>query len=217
MGNGNRMKNRNMETGGGLRTLRIFGNIRGAAPGYGDSPVHRSHVGECRGGASDRQSGCLEFLSQRYPAAGCTLPVRAEGCHHERLPKRPHARHCPGTPRTSLDPLRAVGAVRTGAAVRAGAVAGLYVDHHPSAHGALPYLGYSHPPSAGEPPHTTHPGRARLPRHRPAGCPPRPRCRCPVLRKGCTSPPAGPRRSRGTGCPSPPGLSRIPRRRHGLP
>ena len=38
-----------------------------------------------------RQSGCLEFLSQRPPAAGCTLPVRAEGRHHEKLPKRPHA------------------------------------------------------------------------------------------------------------------------------
>ena len=38
-----------------------------------------------------RQSECLEFLSQRSLAAGCTLPVRAEGCHHEKLPKHTHA------------------------------------------------------------------------------------------------------------------------------
>ena len=38
-----------------------------------------------------RQSGCLEFLSQRSLAAGCALPARAEGCHHEKLPKHIHA------------------------------------------------------------------------------------------------------------------------------
>ena len=96
-----------------------------------------------------RQSGCLEFLSQRSLAAGCTLPVRAEGCHHEKLPKRPHARHCPGAPRAPLDSLRAVGAVQAGAAVGAEVVACLYVDHRVSAHGALLFLASSHPPCAG--------------------------------------------------------------------
>ena len=58
-----------------------------------------------------------------------------------------------------LDPLRAVGAVQVGAAVGAEVVAGLYVDHHVSAHGALLSLTYSHPPNAREPPHITHSGR----------------------------------------------------------
>ena len=48
-----------------------------------------------------------------------------------------------------MDPLRAVGAVQVGAAVGAEVVAGLYVDHHMSAHGALLSLASSHPPCAG--------------------------------------------------------------------
>ena len=123
--------------------------ISGAALGYGRWPrpqrPHRRVLWWC----PCRQPGCLEFLSQRSLAAGCTLPVRAEGCRHEKLPKRPHARHCPGAPRTSLDPLRAVGAVQAGAAVGAEVVAGLYVDHRVSAHGALLFLASSHPPCAG--------------------------------------------------------------------
>ena len=35
MGNGNPVKAGNMKAGCGLQTLRIFGNIRRAAPGYG--------------------------------------------------------------------------------------------------------------------------------------------------------------------------------------
>ena len=44
-----------------------------------------------------RQSRRLEFLSQRSLAAGCALPVRAEGCHHEKLPKHTHAASTYGT------------------------------------------------------------------------------------------------------------------------
>ena len=58
-----------------------------------------------------------------------------------------------------LDPLRAVGAVQVGAAVGAEVVAGLYVDHHMSAHGTLLSLACRHPPNAREPPHITHSGR----------------------------------------------------------
>ena len=54
--------------------------------------------------------------------------------------------HRPGAP---LDPLRAVGAVQAGAAVGAEVVAGPYVDHRVSAHGALLFLASSHPPCAG--------------------------------------------------------------------
>ena len=96
-----------------------------------------------------RQSGCLEFLSQRSLAAGCTLPMRAEGCHHEKLSKHTHARHCPGAQRMPLDPLRTVGAVQVGAAIGAEVVACLYVDHLASAHGALLFLASSHPPCSG--------------------------------------------------------------------
>ena len=72
------------------------------------------------------------------------------GAHpHEKPLKRPHAWHCPGAPRTSLDPLRGVGAVQVGAAVGAEVVACLYVDHRVSAHGALLFLACSHPPCAG--------------------------------------------------------------------
>ena len=52
-------------------------------------------------------------------------------------PCRVHAWHCLGAPSTLLDPLRAVGAVQTGAAVGAEVVAGLYVDHRVSTHRAL--------------------------------------------------------------------------------
>ena len=114
--------------------------ISGAPLGYGRWPSPRRPHRRVLWRRPCRQSGCLEFLSQRSLAAGCTLPVRAEGCHHEKLPKRPHARHCLGAP---LDPLRAVGAVQAGAAVGAGIVAGLYVDHHMSAHGAPSYPDYT--------------------------------------------------------------------------
>ena len=62
------------------------------------------------------------------------------------LPCRVHAWHCLGAPSTHLDPLRAVGAVQVGAAVRAEVVAGLYVDHRVSAHGALFFLACGHLP-----------------------------------------------------------------------
>ena len=60
-----------------------------------------------------------------------------------------HAWHCPSAPRMPLDPLRAVGAVQVGAAVGAEVVAGLYVDHLASAHGALFFLACGHPPCSG--------------------------------------------------------------------
>ena len=114
----------------------------------GDGSVHRGHAGERCGGAPagnrDAWSSCQSSL-----AAGCTLPVRAEGCHHEKLPKHIHARHCPDAQRMPLDPLRAVGAVQVGAAVGAEVVACLYVDHLASAHGALLFLASSHPPCSG--------------------------------------------------------------------
>ena len=67
----------------------------------------------------------------------------------ETHPCRIHVWHCPGAPRTSLDPLRDVGAVQVGAAVGAEVVACLYVDHHVSAHGTLLSLACSHPLCAG--------------------------------------------------------------------
>ena len=51
--------------------------------------------------------------------------------------------------RTSLDPLWAVGAVQVDAAVGAENVAGLYVVHLASAHGALLFLACRHPSCAG--------------------------------------------------------------------
>ena len=130
----------------------------------------------------------------------------------ETHPCRIHVWHCPGAPRTSLDSLRAVGAVQAGAAVGTEVVAGLYVDHCVSAHGALLFLANSHPPCAGirfillilagmAPPAMgrfwCRCGQPPSGRRWPAGCPPRPRCRCLVQRQGCTSLPAGPRLSLG--------------------
>ena len=77
----------------------------------------------------------------------------------ETHPCRVHVWHCPGAPSTPLDSLRAVGAVQVGAAVGAEVVAGLYVDHRMSAHGALLSLACRHPPNAREPPHITYSGR----------------------------------------------------------
>ena len=62
---------------------------------------------------------------------------------------RVHVWHCLGASRTSLDPLRAVGAVQVGAAVGAEVVAGLYVDHRVPAHGALLSLACRHTRYAG--------------------------------------------------------------------
>ena len=82
-----------------------------------------------------------------HPACACRgVPSREAAETH---PCRIHVWHCPGAPRTSLDSLRAVGAVQAGAAVGAEVVAGLYVDHRVSAHGALLFLANSHPPCAG--------------------------------------------------------------------
>ena len=156
MGNGNPMKARNMKPGCGLRTLRIFGNVGGGGGSWVCGMASsRGHAGERRG----RQSGHLEFLSQHSLAAGCSLPVRARGCHHGKLPKRPHVRHCSGVPRMPLVPLRAVGTVQAGAAIGTGVAAGLYVDHRVPAHGALLYLACSYPPNAREPLHITHTDR----------------------------------------------------------
>ena len=60
-----------------------------------------------------------------------------------------HAWRCPSAPHMPLDPLRAVGAVQVGAAVGAEVVAGLYVDHLASAHGALLSLACRHTRYAG--------------------------------------------------------------------
>ena len=87
--------------------------ISGAALGYGrwlrPQRPRRRALWRRPAGNRDAWSSCQSSL-----AAGCTLPVRAEGCHHEKLPKHIHARHCPDAQRMPLDPLRAVGAVQAG-------------------------------------------------------------------------------------------------------
>ena len=82
-------------------------------------------------------------------------------------PCRVHVWHCPGAPRTSLDPLRAVGAVQVGAAVGAEVVAGLYVDHRVSAHGTLFFLACGHPPCSGSASYYSY-WQARYPWQRPS-------------------------------------------------
>ena len=67
-----------------------FWQHRGRRLGMRGGPVQRPHR-RALWRRPCRQSGCLEFLSQRSLAAGCTLPVRAEGCHHGKLPKHTHA------------------------------------------------------------------------------------------------------------------------------
>ena len=58
-----------------------------------------------------------------------------------------------------MDPLRAVGTVQVGAAVGAEVVAGLYVDHRVSAHGALLSLACGHLPCSRDPLHILLPSR----------------------------------------------------------
>ena len=139
MGNGNPMKAGDMKAGCGLRTLRIFGNIRWAAPGYAEIASSTEAAPEsAAAGSWDTQ----EFLPSALPGGG-SLPAGA--CRRMpprvKLPKRPHAAStygiAPARRARSLDPLRAVGAVQAGAAVGAEVVAGLYVDHRVSAHGAI--------------------------------------------------------------------------------
>ena len=98
-----------------------------------------------------QQHAINSMKSSLFPTCGTRIPPLS--------PCRVHVWHCPGAPRTPLDPLRAVGAVQVGAAVGAEVVAGLYVDHRVSAHGTLLSLVCRHPPNAREPPHITHSGR----------------------------------------------------------
>ena len=87
-----RKTHENQGHGGGvsLRILCVFGNTGRRRLGMRGGPVQRPHR-RALWRRPCRQSGCLEFLSQRSLAAGCALPVRAEGCHHEKLPKHTHA------------------------------------------------------------------------------------------------------------------------------
>ena len=80
------------------------------------------------------------------PCCACACTLLAWRTSPRKPPKHPYAQYRPSAPRTSLDLLRAVGAVQVGAAVGAEVVAGLYVDHRVSAHGALFFLACSHPP-----------------------------------------------------------------------
>ena len=149
-----RKTHENQGHGGGvsLRTLRVFGNIWRRRLGIGDGPVHRGHTGECYGGAL-QAIGMLGVpvtalpSGGLHPACACRrVPPREAAETH---PCRVHVWHCPGASRTSLDSLRAVGAVQVGAVVGAEVVAGLYVDHRVSARGALLFLASNHPPCAG--------------------------------------------------------------------
>ena len=137
----------------GLRTLRVFGNTGRRCLGMRGGPVHRGHTGECCGGAPAGNRGMLGVpvtalpSGGLHPACACRrVPSREAAETH---PCRIHVWHCHGAPRTSLDSLRAVGAVQVGAAVVAEVVAGLYVDHRVSAHGALFFLACGHPPCSG--------------------------------------------------------------------
>ena len=87
-----RKTHENQGHGGGvsLRTS-CFWQYLEAALGYERWPRPRRPHRRALWRRPCRQSGRLEFLSQRSLAAGCALPVRAEGCHHEKLPKHTHA------------------------------------------------------------------------------------------------------------------------------
>ena len=83
------------------------------------------------------------------PCCACACTLLAWRTSPRKPPKHPYAQHRPSAPRMPLDPIRAVGAVQVGAAIGAEVVAGLYVDHRVSAHGALLSLACRHTRYAG--------------------------------------------------------------------
>ena len=126
-----------------LPTSQYFRQVTNAPPNYRQSRYARRRRKSYLCGIRSCTTALQKQIWRNavFPTCSARIPPLS--------PCRVHVWHCPGAPRTSLDPLRDVGAVQVGAAVGAEVVACLYVDHRVSAHGALLFLACSHPPCAG--------------------------------------------------------------------